>query len=1268
MAKKVAPPEEKDEEGEIKKPKKKRSKCCTCCLAFLIVIIIIFAAAFGVGWYFGDKFTKQYLDMSLGDVFGVTNGLYWTDDKDVVKNPYTQADLDGFYNEIKKNILLKESAEIDFDAALKTALDDYMKSDNANAQKRNAVYPSADGDGAGENSGDGTGDNNGESGADESSIMDVFVDMIAGVLTRDNIDVERLNAYDENDPKSDTYIFNLKDKQLAAFISSVLNMVLEDAGSVNAFKQFAGVIDFKRVVSLKQVRFLAENQTVDGAETVKATTADITVWVGLQSAANQAIKYYLKEAGVGWAGGFVGWLGNVILPENLYATVTIPLYGDAEPQLTLNDMDASERDRAYKLVDGILKMNGTSEADDKPQTVRTLMNDFADKLKPYLEAASEKMPLNAVNDGTIKVDLLSAVAQMANEDTEGEPLTKADFLYVLQALFSDPAEQLHKIEPYRYDNYYLVDGKEVYMPSGGIAENKVDYEQMFIEEIENKYSINLGESASLDDVLNMLGVSLGGEGDGGSAESVAIADLINAQKFNASLDKSVDELKIRMTDRMLGAVLSSQMDKILGGTEGMDGLKLDLRALTFIEKAEKPGYLYALLSIEADVAGMLENMGGDNALITKIATGLMPESILLTVTVDITQDLPAGYKKDEAEFVLNSCKNTDRALATLEKLVPDLNLNDITGQVDEQLNGMLKQMQESIKLQLVPSTMTQDEATLDWSGTNGAIVLPDIFTMVTDMALTDDDGKRIIQPEELKDVLKGINDTDGFDAAPIEGDYSGFIADVTDKYYLDTKGEALTDFDALTAFMSDFDTSKFRISGDEASVKYLAHDTRTVEQLRPVMTGEQLGALIKDKIAGNEAFGGYNINEVTTGEDELGMVLSIPVKELLPDDVSFMLATDNIFVTVTVDMGARLGIGTEADPFRYGVEFNVNKMDSTAFDNMFKLVKHFSPDFDIQTQVDEIGKTLYEQMHTLNESIAGGMHDMSSPMFRFTDAGLQMIDFYTFLSNKMELELDGTTTADVVKATVQGLYERKTGALENDNNYVLRDNIIYNRREDVTWNDASNTSPDYTSSDTYKLANGGVSDIKFNARIKGDIEDFDSAKNLKVEQTIIVAAKQTGVENARAETVRAWANGKLGNKLSENGDYMLITVSLGVEQFMETSDAKSLSFFPERMYVTMVYRKAVNDGVTEFESVGVILNDMNETEYDVLTRLMKLSAPESGADDEKKVNVNTITKKCAEVVNAVTTSGYGQHATIIFGKNTDSVTGGIGSIRVSANI
>ncbi len=1209
MAKKVVVEDQATEEN--RPIKKKRSKCCACCVAILVFILVILAAAFGVGWYFGDKFTKQQLGMSLGETLGVVGDLYWTDDGDVVKNPYTQADLDKFYKEIKRNVLLKESAEVDFDGALSAAVDKYLQSGEAQGQAARGPHYANDvefDDGHGHDDGTGDGDNiDGDGQSEENSMLDIFVDMIAGVLTRDNIDVELLNAYDENDPSTDKYIFELNDKQLAAFVDNVLKMMLAKADDVDALKEYAGIIDLSKVISLKQIRFFATPIVDQSGEKISATSADVTLWLGLQSAAGQAITYYMNDAGFGWAGPFMRWMGNVILPENLYVTLTVPLRGDVKPSITLNDMNDKERARAYRLIEAVMAMNGETQSVDR------LLEQAIDNIRPYLEAAADNMQFDKVGAGTITMDLLDVVTKMASESAEGAPLVKADFIYMLQALFSDPAAQYSVLEPYRYENVYDVDGKEVYIAGGDPDKTPIDYERRFIEEIENKYSVDFKDGATLNDVLALLGVSLG---DGDNVQQTDLLDLINAEKFNASLEKDLGELELTVTDRMLAAALSGQMDRLLTGEGGgFGGLTLTLDALTFV-KDKGSNDLFALLAVEADVSELFGGAFAGESLLEKIATGLMPEKILLTVKADITRDRPAGATPVPTTFVLNSCENTDRALDALSKLVPSLDLGEMAGQVESMLNDMLDGLYKTLDIRLVASTVEYDQ-TGGWSGNGGALVMPDIFTVVTDTALVDDGGNRVVTPDELKNVLRGLNDTSGVDTeSNVAQSYSGFIDQVTDKYYLaPAPGDKLETFADLTAFMSSFDTSKFRITGDDPAVKYLAHDTRSVAELKPIMSGGELGALLVEQMG--EGVKDYTVNKVTTGDDTLTVVLGISVGDLLPNDVKFLMTADTLYVTATVDLSVIDGDGTAQDPYRYGVNVALNAMDAETYAAMLKIVRFFNPAFDIEAQVNEFGKILYDQMKTVNDSFASSVSEggasATSDFFEFTERGLVMNDFYTFLASKMNVELSDGATTDTLKGALQGLYARSAvDGLVNVENYAV-DEILVNASS-VEWTDGN--SP---------VSGKRYSDVEFNAYLKTQIEKMG---HVTVEQTVALAKNDL---SASAVNMRTWANERTdGTHIDATADYMLVTFGMAMSDYMDSSkQEQSAAFFPTKVYGTIVYK--YENG--SFEQVGLIFNGMDGEKYGLLQRLMGLSADST---DDGKVNIMTVSKNTAGVLNLLT--------------------------------
>ncbi len=1276
MAKKVAVPDEDaiEQNGGIKK-KKKHNCCCTCCLVVIIIMLVLFLGAFITGWILGDKYTKKLFGLSMGDTLGVVSDLYWTDDSDVVSRPYTSKDLDGFYSEIKRNVLLKDSAEIDFESALNAAVDKYLNSDSTAPQ----LNASSDGDG------------NPEGKSDESSVIDIFVDMIVGVLNRDNIDIERLNGY----PEKDEYIFNLNDKQLAAFVNCVLKSVLKKAVKLDALKDVAEMVSLDRVVALKQICFTANSvKGEDGASQVKAASAEITVWIGLQDAAGQAIKYFLNEAKQGWAGGLVSWFGNVILPENLYLTVSVPLSGeDNVASIRINDMNTNERERANKLINGIIKLvNG-----DDSKTLDNVIDDFVAQIRPTLEKATEHMDFTDASNGTIRMDLLETVAQIASiEIAEGQKLTKADFLYVLQALLSDKTEQLNSLEPFRYDNWYSVDGEIRYMPTGGAIENKIDYEQKFIEQIEQKYAIDFGESKNLAEVLELLGISLDGSNNT-SMGSTDLLDKMDGNRFNALLDENINDIQLHITDRMLGAAFSGQMDKLLSGNADLQKLDMTLDALTFVKKSdpEKSNHLYALLAVEVNVSGLIDaEAGGQNSMVNKLVKGLMPESILLTVTVDITRD--RSVTRDSAEFVINSCKNTDRVLDIMERLVPEIKLNEVSDKISSTLNDMLDQMEDrKLNIALAATTFEYNSDLGKWLGDSGAIVMPDIFSVVADLVLVDEGGNKVVTSEQLQHVIRDLNNPADITATQPDG-YGDFIDDVFDKYYLTDPTQlpepkpAVTDFKGLTEYMSDFSTDKLRVYGRDG----IAHDTRQMSDLHPVMSATELLALLNDNMDGKDSIQSYSIVKVDIGDNTLSVTVSVALSSLLTDaaQVQKLIAATELYATATFHTDQVTGDGTEDNPYGYGVslEINVQKqgensvMDDDTYDAMLNIVKFFAKDFDIANQVKDFGVILYEQMQSLNESMGG---DENLQLFTFTENGLELTDFYTFLALKMEPGLieDGYTNEDIRK-TLQGLYTYDETA-PNDNNFIVSD-IMFNTPSEKgsrRWTNDEVTG-NLTTGEGGLYGNTHL-DVDFNGFLKQGVEVIAKDGEVTVEQTMILAK---GDKRDKVAAVRTWLTQRLklseADVVDENSDYLAVTFSMTMGNFVGgdgegSNDAKSM--FPTKIYATVVYKynaAATGDkftvvgGISEDDVAPVLVfNNMDGAQYDIMVRLMGANptGEDTGASADGKVNIKTIAKEGAKVLNGMThidVGGIKVDTTITFSATSDTADppeAGMGKVFIS---
>lgn len=82
--KRVVLDENKNKKTKTPNRKKKKSCCCSCLIGAVVTFAVVLAIGAGVGWYFGDQFTRNNLGMSLGECFSAVGGLYSPNEKKIV--------------------------------------------------------------------------------------------------------------------------------------------------------------------------------------------------------------------------------------------------------------------------------------------------------------------------------------------------------------------------------------------------------------------------------------------------------------------------------------------------------------------------------------------------------------------------------------------------------------------------------------------------------------------------------------------------------------------------------------------------------------------------------------------------------------------------------------------------------------------------------------------------------------------------------------------------------------------------------------------------------------------------------------------------------------------------------------------------------------------------------------------------------------------------------------------------------------------------------
>ncbi len=455
------------------KKKKTRHGCCTCLLTVFIVFIVILGAGVGVGWYFGDKYTKQYLDMSLKDCFGVVRDLTHAKEKKIVEKSYAGTSETDFETQLKKQLFLNENADLNKDTLLEQVIGKKESKQGevlTRALKESGAEPLDGETPDNENTGsENTGGENGggSSGGESNAVMNY----VASLFTRENMDLVTLSEYDES--KHGEYKLNFTDVQLAAFLSSVINEGLnsEALTESDALKSISEVIGDKK---LSEILFFDQ---VVFSGTAEDPHMKMTLSVDVRTVANG----YIANA----TGMNLGFLTKMFLPKRIFITADVAMAGDGKLDLLINEMNADKMDRFYKFVNGLSNIGGGEKTD-----IRETINNSAQKIVGGVAEAVHKYgDVSEISSGKIKIDLLQALIEVSklNEGKEDPDLilTSSDMIYALKYVVTSDFE--NAIREYTWKDRYYSNGDHsapaVYKKPTevGDRDEKADYEEELLK-------------------------------------------------------------------------------------------------------------------------------------------------------------------------------------------------------------------------------------------------------------------------------------------------------------------------------------------------------------------------------------------------------------------------------------------------------------------------------------------------------------------------------------------------------------------------------------------------------------------------------------------------------------------------------------------------------------------------------------------------------------------------------------------------------------------
>ncbi len=429
-----------------KKKKKKKKGCLGCFFSFIIINLVLIVAIVGAGYGLGNKYSKQYLGVSLPDAFKVVKAVLKGGDREkIVINAPTEGDEASFYGVVDEVLLLKEGTVTK--DTIKLIADTFTNDKNETAEGgETESQPVVEARLAAEN-----GD---------------VADSLFSIISRENADYERLAKFDADYDYALSYeedfLVVVSDRQLMAMLKSLLDEVLSSGSAAKVMKY----------VSLDQL--------------VLKRTEDDKPYLSLTASAKVKEPVAEKINSITQIPAFARKLVLKMIPKEIFIEVTMIMGDENETIINVNGMNDATHAKAMKIADGVLKLTGSKK--DAQATLDGFVNDYAGKV---ITTADEKLGLKKnIQQGCIKLDLFSALSSALFKDSS---LTGADLaLAYTSVLKADAEEMIKQNEESLFEDKYLVEldngeKKEIYSTVPVTDGTAINYRDEFMHEFSAKF-------------------------------------------------------------------------------------------------------------------------------------------------------------------------------------------------------------------------------------------------------------------------------------------------------------------------------------------------------------------------------------------------------------------------------------------------------------------------------------------------------------------------------------------------------------------------------------------------------------------------------------------------------------------------------------------------------------------------------------------------------------------------------------------------------------
>ena len=869
---------------------------CGCIVGILLVFILVLGVGVGVGGYYANQYVVDNFGVSIPEAFSLLGEVTTVDESKIVTNAPTPEDEQGLYDSVSDTLLLKDGT-----------IDSELFGSLLSSFGLSGGGESSEGGGEGLEGGEGAGTlavRLTEGGGGDEEMVDAIMD----ILKKENIDPEKLALVADIDFETeykDKFVLNVKDTQLMA----IVNKIWDDMTSSMAESEGAELINSIEPVQL--VLSVDDNENPVFTLTLKVNIEELTS--GMFTADSG-----IPEFAIDIIKGFI--------PKSLYLTAALTI---EEEQITagvyINSMTAQSLEKLHGVIGGVLTLMGNDT--DSKEMINGLVGEFA---TPVIDSLDGILDLRKnVTDGYIGLDLFSLIAENTFPELSGGDLAML-YTRVMQA-------DVEKMKEQNATKFFKQQIEDI---DGTIIMSTEATEQEFMHEFSDKYLMHTNFWVDPDDTaehkkiyltptaeqigtLALEEVNLGfsdvaalfgmGESELDLSLGLELKSLLDTHGLNKPIggfsesateeekaDRSQwyvyrpqDEIEFYLTDKMLAALINSQITEMLEGNEMLSDLELIFVALELGEEetVSADATITESDSGEVTIQRNLVSMGvtlktehlfGDMDFVAN----LIDEEIGVIITMDVTPAL-----KTDALSAPSLCycdftpEQTKELLSVLETVgISFFSAEEINTQFATPVRDAISMMESALgSIEIM----------------NGKIHLPDAFTLIAangfpvDPARTHNGSVIDLTGEEIHDVMRALYNIPQIETVEISGNPHHFLLDKNPDGWL-----GWTDADAgVTVLPGDAFTMFGGLENDEEGTLGMEAQMHALAQMLellgvPAFDFEQIGNAI-----------GYADDTVN---DTLYMAYEYDIASYLDDgstDSSY-LPLETIYANFVVDTSA----------------------------------------------------------------------------------------------------------------------------------------------------------------------------------------------------------------------------------------------------------------------------------------------------------------------------------------------------------------------------